>query len=139
MRITASNPLLLVFLLGACAPPAGPRLVGRYVQQPFTARDEPSWRGVVGSWTHEFRSDGLLIVQQTGGMTIESRYRLDGDILTITDLSGSGSCRHFGSDAASARYRVRFDGDLLRYEPLLDECTPRRTGMTVHPWRRVPH
>ena len=131
----ASSLLSLVVLFAACSKPAPPALVGRYLQQTFTARDDPSWRGVVGDWIHEFRGDGRL--RQVGGMGIESRYRLDGDILTITDLSGTGSCRHFGSDTASARYRVHFDGDLLRYEPLHDECTPRRTGMTIHPWRRV--
>jgi hypothetical protein len=129
--------LPLIVLFAGCAKAAPPTLVGRYQQQTFTARDDPSWRGVVGDWTHEFRADGRLIVRHTGGMGIEARWRLDGDVLTITDLSGSGSCRHFGSDSASARYRVHLDGDLLRYEPLRDECTPRRSGMTIHPWRRA--
>src|ERR1041385_3346427 len=84
----ASSLLSLVVLSAACAKPAPPTLVGRYVRQTFIARDDPSWRGVVGDWIHEFRGDGRLIVRQVGGMGIESRYWLDGDILTITDLSG---------------------------------------------------
>jgi hypothetical protein len=57
LRRRASSLLSVVVLFAACAKPAPPALIGRYVQQTFTARDDPSWRGVVGDWIHEFRSE----------------------------------------------------------------------------------
>ena len=125
--------------LTACAPAPTPShaLVGRYVQAHVAARDAPAWRAIVGDWTHEYRADGHLIVQEIGGLQIDTLYRFDGDILTLNDLGGSGSCRHLGTDVGSARYRVHFLDNGIRYEALRDECGGRRTGMTIHPWLRI--
>ena len=125
--------------LAACSESLPPphTLIGRFAQAHVAARDEPAWRAIVGDWTHEYRPDGHLIVQETGGLRIDTLYRLDGDILTLNDLSGSGSCRHQGIDVGSARYRIRFFDRGIRYEALRDECSGRRTGMTIHPWLRV--
>jgi hypothetical protein len=137
LRIVA--PTLFALACAACAAPATPTdLVGRYVQARVNATDAPAWRALVGDWTHEYRADGHLIVQQIGGMHIETRYRIDGDILTLDDIGGSGSCRPLGVDVGSARYRVHFIAGGVRFEALRDECMGRRTGMTIHPWLRVP-
>lgn len=129
----------LVPMLAACTHSVPqPGIVGRYVQAHIGARDAPAWRAIVGDWIHEYRSDGHLIVQQVGGLRIDTQYRLDGDILTLDDVGGSGSCRHLGIDVGSARYRVHFLRDGVRYETLRDECPGRRTGMTIHPWLRLP-
>jgi len=131
--------LIAAVALAGCGHAEVPRgIVGRYAQGRVNARDNPVWRAIVGDWQHEFRSDGHLIVQQIGGMQINTRYRLDGDILTFDDLGGSGSCRPLGVDFGSARYRVHVLQDGVRYEALRDECPGRRTGMTLHPWLRIP-
>jgi len=129
--------LLLLLACGACADQAPTTIVGRYVRQQVTARDDPSWRGVVGEWSQEYRSDGRLIVHGAGGMDVESQYRLDGDVLTLNDIGGSGACRTQGIDAGSARYRVHFSGDIVRFDALQDACIGRRSVMTTHALHRV--
>jgi len=126
-------------ILNGCAVPPAPTttLVGRYTDR-LVARDTPNWRGVVGTWVAEYRADGQFFVQQVGGMWIRGLYRLDGDALMIRDLEGTGSCTHFGTDYASASYRVHLTRSELRFDALRDECSPRRFGMTVHAWRRIP-
>jgi hypothetical protein len=140
MRALGAIALLLAtFALIGCAPaPAPSGIVGRYTDS-LVARDDPGWRGLVGDWVHEYRADGHVIIRQIGGMNMnmEALYRLDGDILILTDLGGVGSCRHFGVDYGSARYRIHFTDTGMRVEPLLDECTPRRFGMSVHTWQRI--
>jgi len=135
MRFVAVATVALV----ACSAtaPQPERIVGRYTDS-LTARDSPNWRGVVGNWITEYQEDGQFYVHQIGGMWIRGRYTLDGDALTIRDLDGTGSCTHFGIDYASAHYRLHLTAGELRFEVLRDECQPRRFGMTVHPWRRIP-
>jgi len=132
-------PMLLAFTMAACSDsePTPRSIVGRYAQVRINARDNPAWRAIVGDWQHEYRSDGHLIVREIGGMTIDSLYRLDDDVLTLNDVSGSGSCRLLGVDVGSARYRVHFFDGGIRFEVVRDECMGRRTGMTIHPWLRV--
>jgi hypothetical protein len=113
-------------------------IAGHYTMH-VTARDNPAWRGMVGEWNFEFTNDGRLFARQAGGkqMAIDMVYRFVGDILTINDLAGNGSCRHFGVDYASAAYRVRFVDSGFEARPLRDECTPRIYGMTLHDFERV--
>ena len=135
MRVIA---IAAILALGACTvqtPPAA-GLIGRYTDS-LAARDAPTWRGVVGQWVMEYHGDGQFFVRQTGGMWIRGRYELAGGVLTIRDLDGTGSCTHFGTDYASAQYRIRLTQEQLRFEVLRDECLPRRFGMTIHPWRRI--
>ena len=134
MRFLVSVPLLLLAACGASPPPV---LVGYYVRDRVNARDDPEWRGLVGAWHSEYRSDGHLIVHGPGGMTVDSLWRLDGDVLTLADATGSGSCRLDGVDVASGRYRVRWNGDELHLEPLRDECDSRREMIQRFPLRRV--
>lgn len=138
MRTVAAT-LIAAVALGACARPSAPEsIVGRYTMR-VTARDNPAWRGMVGDWNFEFTGDGRLFARQAGGkqMAIDMVYRVAGDILTIDDLRGNGSCRHFGVDAASATYRIRFLDAGFAAQPLRDECTPRVYGMTLHGFERV--
>lgn len=154
MRPIALMPLLLA--CAACTGQAPPTFVGRppddtrflgrdrttivgHYAMHVTARDNPAWRGMIGDWNFEFTGDGRLFARQAGGkqMAIDMVYRIAGDILTINDLAGNGSCRHFGVDAASAAYRVRLLDSGFEARPVRDECTPRIYGMTLHHFERV--
>ena len=130
-----------ILLISACEqyPQHADGIAGTYRQEPLAARDGAFYRTIVGEWKAEFRVDGHLMVREQGGANwwIESTYRLDGDILTINDLRGTGSCRPLGADIASATYRVHLTATEISYVPLRDECYGRRTGMTMHPWLRV--
>jgi hypothetical protein len=125
--------------LGACASaPDDAGVVGHYAMH-VSARDNPAWRGMIGDWDFEFGANGRLRAHQVGGkgMAIDMVYRFEAGILTIDDLAGNGSCRHFGVDAASAAYRVRFVDSGFEARPLRDECMPRIYGMTLHDFTRV--
>ena len=137
MRALTSS--LVLSLCCACtpAPQATPSIVGHYVRLRVNARDDPDWSGIVGDWSAEYRNDGHLIVHGANGLTVDSRYRLEGDVLTLTDIDGSGSCRLDGVDDASGRYRIRFVGDELHFSVLRDECGGRRSVITSHPLRRL--
>ena len=137
----------VVVASAGCARPSGDAgvigrntatIVGRYAMH-VTARDNPTWRGMIGEWNFEFTGDGRLFARQAGGkqMAIDMVYRFADDVFTINDLAGNGSCRHFGIDYASAAYRVRFLDWGLEARPLRDECTPRIYGMTLHNFERV--
>lgn len=130
--------LLLALAGTACSVPAPPpSIIGLYARARIHARDDPDWRGVIGDWSAEYRRDGHLIVHGANGLTVDSRYRLDRDVLTLTDVDGSGSCRLDGIDTASGRYRVHFIGDELHFDVLRDECAGRRSVILSHPLRRV--
>jgi hypothetical protein len=134
----AAAMLLTILAFGACSrAPDRQDIVGHYATR-FTARDDVPWRGIVGDWEAEYRADRHLIVHH-GSFNVEALYRLDGDILTITDLNGSASCRQDGVDIASARYRVHFieTGLGMRIEPLRDECDGRRFVRSSHTWQRI--
>ena len=132
--------LLIASALAGCAAPDPPTLVGRYVRDRVSAVDDPDWRGVVGDWSAEYRADGILVVHGANGLDLQSRWQLDGDVLTLTDLAGSGvgSCRLAGVDFASGRYRVERRGAELRFHVLRDECGGRRSVLLSHPRRRAP-
>jgi hypothetical protein len=133
-------PFLLAFAIAACsatAPTTPAALIGKYERTRISARDNPDWRGLVGDWTAEYRADGHLLVRGAHGLMVDSRYRLDGDVLTLTDLEGSGSCRLDGVDAASGRYRIHFVGEELHFDVLRDECGGRRSVLLSHPLRRI--
>ncbi len=137
MRACVVTTMFLALLMSACTrAPESHSILGHYFMR-VTARDGPPFRIIVGDWKTEYRADGHLIVQQIGGWNIESLYHLDGDILTLTDIGGSGSCRQMGVDAGSARYRVHYIDSGIQFEPLRDECSGRRIGMTVHALQRI--
>jgi hypothetical protein len=138
MHPRAPTLWLILVALGcvACTPQAPHSLVGHYAMR-VTARDGPPFRLIIGEWEHEYRADGHLLIHQVGGWKMEQLYRLDGDILTVIDVGGTGSCRLLGIDTGSARYRVHFTGSGIRLDPLRDECAGRRIGMTVHAWERI--
>ena len=128
--------------LGACAdPPSAPSLAGRYERARFNARDNPEWTGVVGAWDIEFRHDGHFIVHGPSGWTVDSLWRLDGDVFTTEDTASTTrelSCAIEGVDHRSGRYRIRFVGDELQFKTLLDECVGRHEVLEGSAWRRVP-
>lgn len=132
--------IVIVMLLG-CAPAAPQQvIVGRYVRARVNARDNPAWRGIVGDWDTEYRADGHLLVRGPNGQRVDSRWHLDGDVLTIDDSNdnaGDMSCRLSGIDTASGRYRIRFVGDELHFRALRDECDGRRNVIETHPLRKV--
>jgi len=133
-------PFLLALVGTACsttAPPDATALVGRYMRARINARDDPDWRGIVGDWQAEYRGDGHLIVRGAHGLDVDSLWSLAGDVLTLTDMAGSGACRLDGVDAASGRYRIRFIGDELHFVVLRDECAGRRSVLLTHPLRRI--
>jgi hypothetical protein len=135
----AAATVTAVLALAACASaPDSAGIVGRYAMH-VSARDNPAWRGMIGDWDFEFGADGRLRARQSGGkgMAIDMLYRYEAGVLTINDLAGNGSCRHFGVDMASAAYRIRFVDSGFEARPLRDECTPRVYGMTLRNFTRV--
>lgn len=126
---------IAALMLCGCAPsPQG--IEGRYLLR-VEARDDPPWRGMLGNWIADFRADGRLDVRQVGGVSVEARYRVRGDLLMIDDFHGDGACRENGADLASALYRIRFvDGNLIM-QPLRDECRGRRESLPIRAWQRL--
>ena len=128
---------IAVLMLGGCAPaPQG--IAGRYIEH-IDARDNPPWRDLIGDFEFDFRADGELRVHQVGGTQVDAdaRWRLDGDLLTISEYGGASSCRESGLDLASALYRVRIIDDGIELQVLRDECRGRREATPLRPLRRV--
>jgi hypothetical protein len=134
LRAIAVYALLIV--LAACM--QTPRsIVGRYIEH-IDARDNPPWRDLIGDFQFDFNADGQMLVRQIGGWQgVKAHYRLDGDLLTISEYGGASSCRESGLDLASATYRVEFTNGGLRLHVLRDECRGRREAMPLQVFRRV--
>lgn len=126
----------LVAAVAGCAPPQQ-GLPGRYIEH-IDARDNPPWRDLIGDFEFIFTHDGEMKVRQLGGWQgIQAHYRLQGNLLTISEYSGDSSCRESGLDLASALYRVQFTDDGLLLHVLRDECRGRREAMPLRPLRRI--
>ena len=128
---------IAALLLGGCAPsPQG--ITGRYIEH-IDARDNPPWRDLIGDFEFDFRADGELRVRQVGGTQVDAdaRWRLDGNLLTISEYGGASACRQSGLDLASALYRVHIIDDGIELQVLRDECRGRREAIPLRPLRRV--
>jgi hypothetical protein len=137
LAANAAALAIAALLLGSCAPaPQG--IAGRYIEH-IDARDNPPWRDLIGDFEFDFRSDGELRVRQVGGTQVaaDARWRLDGDLLTISEYGGAGSCHASGLDLASALYRVHYVNDGIELQVLRDECRGRREAIPLRPLRRV--
>ena len=139
MRAALPNSTLATLVagvLGACsAAPDG--IVGRYIEH-IDARDNPPWRDLIGDFEFDFRAGGDLRVHQLDGTTDAlARWRLDGDVLTISETGGPSSCRESGLDLASAQYRVHFIDGGVELQVLRDECRGRREAIPLKPLYRV--
>jgi len=134
-RATAGFALFVGMLLIGCSKPQ--EISGRYIEH-IDARDNPPWRDLIGDFEFVFTHDGEMTVRQIGGWQgIRAHYRLQGDLLTISEYGGTSSCRESGLDLASALYRVRFTSEGLLLQVLRDECRGRREAMPLRPFRRV--
>lgn len=139
MRAVLPNSTLAALVAGvlaACsAAPDG--IVGRYIEH-IDARDNPPWRDLIGDFEFDFRAGGDLRVRQLDGTTDAlARWRLDGDVLTISETGGPSSCRESGLDLASAQYRVHFIDGGVELQVLRDECRGRREAIPLKPLYRV--
>jgi hypothetical protein len=129
---------LLTFVLAACQAPDSSSLAGRYIEH-IEARDNPPWRDLIGDFEFDFRAGGELHVHQVGGSQVDAvaRWRLNGDLLTISESGGATSCRESGLDLASALYRVTYIDGGIELRVLRDECRGRRDSIPLRPLRRV--
>jgi hypothetical protein len=86
-----------------------------------------------GGTVIDFGSDGRVHVLQGGKSVVEGTYKVTGDKLTLTDVSGSFACP---KDKASGTYTWHVKESALTLTKVDDPCDDRSSDITGHPWQK---
>ena len=81
----------------------------------------------------DFGSDGRVHISQGGKTMVEGTYKIAGDKLTLTDVSGSFACP---KDKASGTYTWQVQTSALTLTKVDDPCDDRSSDLTGHPWQK---
>ena len=84
-----------------------------------------------GGFIATFTADGKLIVYDEDFIKAEGFYEIAGDQIMITDKDASGECSGVG------KYNWKFDGKVLTFTKLKDDCAGRARHLTSRSWPRV--
>jgi hypothetical protein len=90
---------------------------------------------VDGKWVMTFTPDGDYILTRNGGAWVEGRYTLAQNQIVLHDVSGPklSTCKGKGDGT----YIWSFDGKVLTYEVVNDQCDGRR-GTQLTRWTKLP-
>lgn len=80
-----------------------------------------------------FGSDGRVHVLQGDKSVVEGTYKIVGNKLTLTDVSGSFACP---KDKASGTYTWQIEESAPTLTKVDDPCDDRSSDITGHPWRK---
>ncbi len=80
--------------------------------------------------TLELKADGQVIFGGAGGPLIIGSYLVQVDTIVFRDESGVAAC-----PGETGRYTWRLAADTLRFQPLTDACTTRRSALALA-WTR---
>lgn len=86
-----------------------------------------------GGMVLNFGGDGRIHVLQGGKSVVEGTYKIAGDKLTLTDVSGTFACP---KDEASGTYIWQIDKSALTLTKVDDPCDDRASDITGHPWQK---
>jgi hypothetical protein len=86
-----------------------------------------------GGVTLSFGADGAYRVLQGDKAMVEGTFKVDGDSVALTDVSGSFACPASGRTGV---YSWRFDGHALTLTKMSDACEDRANDLTGHPWQK---
>jgi hypothetical protein len=86
-----------------------------------------------GGTVIDFGSDGRVHVLRGGKSVVEGTYKVTGDKLTLTDVSGSFACP---KDKASGTYTWHVKESALTLTKVDDPCDDRSSDITGHPWQK---
>lgn len=83
----------------------------------------------------EMKSDGTYAVDfgVDGSAEVNGKYILDGDQVTIEDVSGPAAC----AGGQKGVYKVALDGDSMTMTRISDECENRGGPEGVMAWKRA--
>jgi len=97
------------------------------------AAEFPSGAYEAGGIVMDFGRDGRVRLSQGGKTMVEGTYKVAGDKLTLTDVSGSFACP---KDKASGTYTWHIEKSALTLEKVDDPCEDRSSDITGHPWQK---
>jgi hypothetical protein len=81
-------------------------------------------------WSLKFDETGKVTVISNGEIVVESRYKVKGDELEVTDEKGPMAC----DKAQTGKYKWKLDGKKLSLTKVSDECDGRSAGLTSQTW-----
>ncbi len=89
-----------------------------------------------GGATLHFAADGTYRVAQGAEAMVEGTYRVDGEKIVLTDVSGAFACKP--AEKATGTYAWHLDGDALKLSKIDDACDDRSTDLTAAAWKKKP-
>jgi hypothetical protein len=93
----------------------------------------PTGEYEAGGTVIDFGGDGRVHILQGGQSVVEGTYKVAGDKLILTDVTGSFACL---KDKASGTYTWHVKESALTLTKVDDPCEDRSSDMTGHPWQK---
>lgn len=109
-------PALVVALAPAVAQAQTKIPVGMYEIVPDPGFDAGGLD--VSSVTIEFTGEAMVATMQ-GQVLVKSSYKMEGDIMTLTDLEGQVAC------PTASKYQITVTDKGIRMKPVEDQCNER--------------
>jgi len=82
-------------------------------------------------FTERYSADGTLIVYMKGYKFISGKWFVEGDVFH----TGDSFCQDL--EKMPATYKWKFDGDILTFRVIEDECSDRVSSMDGKPWKLI--
>jgi hypothetical protein len=98
------------------------------------AADFPQGTYASGEYTIVFADKGQFRVSTGDELVVEGEYTVKGEQLILTDKRGRLACTGEGMETAT--YAWKYEGEMLTFSKVKDECPGRSAGLTAGPWKR---
>jgi len=131
--MAAALLLLAAFSHGGTAVRAqnfsGVTLTVNITSDDVTGLDPTVQVALIGSWTIAFDDNGGYAVGKDNTVTAAGLWQLNGNELTLTDVSGPLAC---SGDQATGTYAISYDGSTYAFTSIDDTCQGRMFLLTAH-------
>lgn len=82
----------------------------------------------------DYYGNGTYRIFDTRQVYVLGRYKIDGNVITMTDTGGEYGCK---GNSNPAKYKWNFDGTSIKFTLIEDRCDARRTAMLESPFRKL--
>ena len=82
-------------------------------------------------WSVRFDDGGKAAVLKDGKAVVEATYKVTGDEIEITDVSGEMACT---GDLKTGKYKWAMDAGKMTFTKVEDQCPARSSALTSQGW-----
>lgn len=82
----------------------------------------------------DYYGNGTYKIFDTRQVYVLGRYKIDGNVITMTDTGGEYGCK---GNSNPAKYKWSSDGTSIKFTLIEDSCDARRTAMLESPFQKL--